>query len=84
MVLAPYLEEEEEEENVAYLKGQCNEIFWFRFFSSIIFLQASENNNRVILPLVSVTLVMHVGLKYFRKLETNLMGYSGAWKKNDS
>jgi hypothetical protein len=48
MVLAPYLEEEDEEENMAYLKGQCNEIFCFRFFSSIIFIQASENNNRVI------------------------------------
>ncbi len=30
------------------LKGQCHEIFFFRFFSWIIFLQAPENNIRVI------------------------------------
>jgi len=30
------------------LKGQCHEIFCFRFFSSITFLQAPENNIRVI------------------------------------
>jgi hypothetical protein len=32
-----------------YLKGQCHEIFCFRFFSRIIFPQARENNVRVIL-----------------------------------
>jgi hypothetical protein len=30
------------------LKGQCNKIFCFRFFSYIIFPQAPKNNNRVI------------------------------------
>jgi hypothetical protein len=30
------------------LKGQCHEIFCFRFFSYIIFLQAPENDTRVI------------------------------------
>jgi hypothetical protein len=32
-----------------YLKGQCHEIFCFRFFSRLIFHQAPENNIRVIL-----------------------------------
>jgi hypothetical protein len=30
------------------LKGQCHEIFCFRFFSCIIFPQAPKNNTRVI------------------------------------
>ncbi len=31
-----------------YLKGQCHEIFFFRFFSWITFPQAPENKSRVI------------------------------------
>ncbi len=45
------------------LKGQCHEIFCFRFFSWIAFPQAPDNNIRIIsnLPPVSLTPVANNG-----------------------
>ncbi len=69
------------------LKGQCHEIFFFRFFSWIIFPQAPENNIRVNsnffhLPPVSTTPVVHLELRISPWIFENIRnGRPGAWGK---